>query len=394
VYDVWGEVRTVRRMTHNQEPSPTGELKKFPEGSLLDDLQASVPLQDTFGDSVNVVSMTAAIDHVRGRYVHSYSDSSSGTLSLDDAVGAFADAVVERSSVDSGGKRFSVALRLSDGLVSVASSYGGGMNFTALANSFERARELVNTLIKMVPERVVAEDTVPIAFFYGSSSGPERRNREITAPGFEEIEENYTAAAKRAFLELTGVEKPAGSGRLLLLHGPPGTGKTTAIRMLARSWKSWCDVAYVMDPEALLNNMEYLQSLVLEDVGQEGRWTLYVIEDADEIIGADAKARTGQALSRLLNVTDGIVGQGLNALFLITTNEPVARLHEAVTRPGRCLADIHVDRLSVKEANEWLAAKGSAATVRQPSTLAELFEILTPTTTNAEAVYEPQGQYL
>ncbi len=43
------------------------------------------------------------------------------------------------------------------------------------------------------------------------------------------------------------------NGRLLLLHGEPGTGKTTALRALAQQWRSWCQVDCVLDPERLFS---------------------------------------------------------------------------------------------------------------------------------------------
>ena len=45
-------------------------------------------------------------------------------------------------------------------------------------------------------------------------------------------------------------------------------------------------------------------------------------------------AVAGQGLSRLLNVSDGLLGEGLRAVVLVTTNEPLRRLHPAVVRPG------------------------------------------------------------
>jgi hypothetical protein len=49
-------------------------------------------------------------------------------------------------------------------------------------------------------------------------------------------------------------------------------------------------------------------------------------------------------LSRLLNLTDGLLGQGRRVLAAITTNEDIRVLHPAATRPGRCLAQIEVGR--------------------------------------------------
>lgn len=103
---------------------------------------------------------------------------------------------------------------------------------------------------------------------------------------------------------------------------------------------------------------------------------MVVLEDAGELLSVDAHERTGQALSRLLNVSDGLLGQGTNVIVLVTTNEPLRSLHPAVTRPGRCWRTIEFEPLSVDEANGWLAAHDSAARVARPVTLAEVYEVL------------------
>ena len=60
-------------------------------------------------------------------------------------------------------------------------------------------------------------------------------------------------------------------------------------------------------------------------------------------------------------------------LVAITTNEDLARLHPAVTRPGRCMAQLEVGRFPRAEAAKWLGtAEGIGA---EGATLAELFQL-------------------
>jgi hypothetical protein len=128
----------------------------------------------------------------------------------------------------------------------------------------------------------------------------------------------------------------------------------------------------VLDPESLFADPGYLMEAALgdDDGPAEGRWRLLLLEDCDELIGADAKRASGQALSRLLNLTDGLLGQGRRVLVAITTNEDVRSLHPAVVRPGRCLAQIEVGPLDPAEAAAWL---GSDRDVASPLTLADLY---------------------
>ncbi len=99
------------------------------------------------------------------------------------------------------------------------------------------------------------------------------------------------------------------------------------------------------------------------------RWRLLVLEDADELLRAGATRELGQSLSRLLSLGDG---RGLNFLVLITTNEPIGRMHPAVARPGRCLADVEFGLLSgaVTEALGGTSTSGVTGGV----TLAEVVE--------------------
>jgi hypothetical protein len=196
----------------------------------------------------------------------------------------------------------------------------------------------------------------------GAGGSPVRHRRRVDAPRWESIDRNYPADVREALERLMHFDDaPASGGRLLLWYGDPGTGKTTAIRSLAHQWRSWADVHFILDPEAFFGGPDYLMHVVGEEDLWDprqmaaARWKLLVVEDADELIRADAGQKSGASLGRLLNLTDGILGHGLRILLIITTNEPMRELHPAVVRPGRCLADVQFRPFHHREAIEWLA---------------------------------------
>lgn len=276
--------------------------------------------------------------------------------------------------------------------------------------SLADAKEIGNKVLEHAPKPPPpTKGLVPMWFWTLGNSGPVQRRRVLAAPSWDKMEMNYTTDVKDSLAGLsTWSTGPEAGNRLLLLHGPPGTGKTHAIRAIAQQWKSWCAVHYIVDPEKFFENAAYMTGVLL-DTGDNDTdlifdednvrpkaelWRLLVIEDADELIAKDAKKRTGQSMSRLLNMSDGLIGQGLNILILITTNEPMAALHEAIIRPGRCIANLEVGPLSKAEANAWLKAKGSEATVVADTTIAELYEVIGTNQVKADMAKEAHGVYL
>jgi hypothetical protein len=204
------------------------------------------------------------------------------------------------------------------------------------------------------------------------------RINALTVHPWEEIRPNYAPETGAALAGLFDGFEPGKGGGLLLWHGVPGTGKSHALGALAHAWRSWCAIHYVADPEDLLGDSDYLLSVMLHPVKKPREWKLVILEDTGELLTADASARTGHALSRLLNVTDGMLGQGSNTLFLITTNEPLQSFHEAVARLGRCASHVEFQPLSAAQGTEWLRSHGAPEhpSLSGPAALADLYAML------------------
>jgi hypothetical protein len=287
--------------------------------------------------------------------------------------------------------RFVVVRRRDTGaVVQVAQGNGRTIVEVAATNLAIAEKVLGEIQAAFPPIPVGSEPMLPLVFWHHEDGGPNANSMKVAVVGWDNVNANYATETRTPLATLMeGFTPDAHHGRLLLWHGRPGTGKTYAVRALAWAWRDWCRFECVLDPERLFGSASYLMEVLTHEEDEErddSKWRMLVLEDAGEMMSIDARRQFGQGLSRLLNLTDGLLGQGRKLLVLVTTNEELGKLNPATTRPGRCLSQIEFQPLSATEANGWLRSANSPRRVDGARSLSELYATLSGVSASDGAV--------
>ena len=157
----------------------------------------------------------------------------------------------------------------------------------------------------------------------------------------------------------------ASDSSVLLLAGPPGTGKTTLLRHMIVDRKL---TAHIIYDEKLMEQDSIFQTFLFNKNSD-----ILIIEDADTILSP--RERDGnKMMSRFLSVADGLVKLPNKKLVFTTNISDFTRVDPALLRPGRCYAQVHTRLFNLTEAQ--VAAKAAELpipTEQREYSLAELF---------------------
>lgn len=225
------------------------------------------------------------------------------------------------------------------------------------------AKELVRQISKHCS--TAGERTARICLIVQDRSELETKAIRLPRPRLS-IERQYNDDFPPIHKRIAGFLKKTATSGLILLHGQPGTGKSTYIRFLLQRIRK---KVLFLSP-ALASNLDNpsLMTLLLAN-----RECIVVIEDAEDLL-ASRESNKNDAISTILNLTDGILGSSLGIQFIATFNTHIRNIDKALLRKGRLAAMYEFKALSAEKATTLMKSiDPTCKNAHAPMTLAEIY---------------------
>lgn len=151
------------------------------------------------------------------------------------------------------------------------------------------------------------------------------------------------------------------SANILVLSGPPGTGKTSFIKGLLVHANAGGFFTY---DESILEDDNFFTMFLDNDR------RFLILEDADKLL--THRLEGNSVMQKFLNLSEGLIDIGDKKIIFSTNIQNVRTIDPALLRPGRCFDLLQFRALSVEEAKVVAKYLGVDIEITQPMTLAQL----------------------
>lgn len=210
-----------------------------------------------------------------------------------------------------------------------------------------------------------------------SEDGPELMELPDVKESFEPG--NYAPHVVEHYRHIVAdLNRPDPCGRVAILDGPPGTGKTHMVRAILNEVKRGIFILVPSNMVSTLGSPQFVMVLLRQR--QPGTPIVLIIEDGDECLSS-RKADNVSEVSALLNFGDGIIGSSLDLRLVTTTNVELEDIDPAVFRARRLCRRVEIGPLSTTQARtvyNRLTPKAGDAEAKFPDghtfTLAEIYQ--------------------
>lgn len=217
-------------------------------------------------------------------------------------------------------------------------------NLYAICLLFLKRTARVEKLMRKFEKLAIPEENQTFGFInilVKDVNGYRLETKKITPPVID-FNLNYNAGLSLINkLIIDKLSIPDSKG-LVLLHGLPGTGKTTYIRHLISTLKK--RVIYI--PPAMTSSISDPELIKFFITNSN---SILVIEDAENVLMKRAEHST-QAIANILNLTDGLLSDCANIQIVATFNTDIINIDDALLRKGRLIAKYEFTELEESRA--------------------------------------------
>ena len=223
--------------------------------------------------------------------------------------------------------------------------------YTDSEENKNKIEEFFNQILVEIPKDVNSQKNLTVC----TSGSYGIKQSKIKVKPFDcDIKKNYNDDLPyERFTELINSEKE----ELILMHGDPGTGKTSIIKKLIHDNPQTEFIYFDFNLLTTFSDSKIFEFL------SEHKNHVFIIEDCEKLF--TDRNNGNRFLNTMLNLTDGIIGEAFGIKFLCTFNCPTNQIDKAVMREGRLSLIYEFKKLTLEKTKEHIPSATSPMTLAQ-----------------------------
>ena len=229
-------------------------------------------------------------------------------------------------------------------------------------------KEDIHTILEIAEKNKAADIPEPRKFYMVTNTGGDLELADFEVKKMlVDINDNYNNDFKPIHKIITATLKDNSINGMILLHGLPGSGKTTYLRSLISN----VDVRFIYLPAHMLSTIStpgFMPFLM------KYKNSVLIIEDCEEIILSRENSNyNNPAIINLLNLGDGLLADALSIKVICTFNTDIKNVDKALLRKGRLISRYEFKELEVVKAKSLAKKIGCKNTITKSTLLSEIY---------------------